>query len=91
MSDDNRLERIENKIDKLDDGVSELKVVAAGNLESLKAHMQRTLLLEQIVLPIEKKYQQVIGIGKFVGFVALVAGIVESIVLLLAYIRNIHV
>jgi hypothetical protein len=73
-----RLDRIENKIDDLNDKVGSIDVTLAVNTEQLKIHIHRTDLLEKAIVPLQKKEQMVEGVLKFVGIVSLVLGVVYT-------------
>lgn len=70
------LERIETKIDKLDDRLDAIDIRLAKYNKELEFHVARTTQLEDELSPIVKHVEQVRGASKFVGWVvALVAAI----------------
>jgi len=79
--DDNRLERIEVKLDDIVEHLSSIDVTLAEQHLSLKEHIRRTALLEQDLSPIKVHVNRVEGITKFVvimmGAVAAVSAIIE--------------
>lgn len=86
---DERLERIENKIDKLADRISSIDSTLAAQHEQLKVHIKRTDILEQQVVPLVKS--QVItksDIAKLIGIIAAIAAIVEGAVSLLTHLKH---
>jgi NurA-like 5'-3' nuclease len=58
---DERLLRIEDKIDRISDKISSIDVTLVSQHESLKEHMRRTELLEKAVEPIVPTF----AIGRF--------------------------
>ncbi len=63
---DHRLDRIEDKIDKIGDKIGAIDITLVAQHESLKHHIRRTEILEEIVKPIQPmlsliKYLPVIG------------------------------
>ncbi len=62
--DDQRLSRIETKLDKASDHLSSIDVTLAAQHESLKQHIKRTDELQTIVLPIQKHVILVNGVFK---------------------------
>lgn len=82
--------RIEEKIDKIIEIQTDMKVTLAGQAvtltsqhEDLQEHMRRTNLLEAQIKPIEKHVHMMQGAMKFLGAVAVVVGIIEGILKLL--------
>ena len=78
MSDD-RLNRIENKIDTLHDKVSSIDKTLAEQHISLKEHIKRTNLLEEEVRPIKKHVTMLQGAIKLVSLSAGIIAIVKII------------
>jgi iron uptake system EfeUOB component EfeO/EfeM len=73
------------KLDKIVDDITEIKVTLAKQAEQLEHHIYRTDLaedhikaLEDKISPIEKHVSQVSGILKFFGFVGILAGIAKA-------------
>jgi hypothetical protein len=52
--DDKRLERIEDKLDKITDTLSQHSAIHARNTTSLEDHIRRTELLEEALKPIKQ-------------------------------------
>lgn len=77
--DNNRLERVEEKLDKVVEHISSIDVTLAKQHISLKDHIRRTELLEQQVEPIKKHVNMVQGALKLIGLVSVCLGIVELI------------
>lgn len=80
--DDQRLERIENKLDKFGDHLAAIDVTLAAQHVSLETHIKRTELLEQEVKPIQKHVDMVNGALKLIGILAMIAAIIEAVYLL---------
>lgn len=87
MSIDLKLERIEDKIDKIGDRMSSIDTTLASQHISLQDHIRRTELLENAVEPIKKHVAMVHGALKLIGLVAMVLGGIEGIVALLTYLK----
>lgn len=80
------LERIEGKVDKLDERLDSAEKVAIKQEANLEKHMLRSDLLEQsqgdlkeAVKPILKIYTVAWGITKIVGAISLVVGTISGI------------
>lgn len=82
MADDKRLERIEDKIDKIGDKQSEMSATLSAQHISLQEHMRRTALLETAIKPIVRKISMAEGALKLIGILAAIATIIEAIRLL---------
>lgn len=76
MSDDKRLE---DKVDVVVEKIGEINVTLAKQSVILEEHVKRTNLLETKIEPIEKHVIMVHGILKFIGLLAVIAGIMEVI------------
>lgn len=83
-----KLERIENKLDRLVDQQGEIGVHIAEIKKDLKYHIKRTDLLEADVKPIKKHVSNVHAILKLVGMLSLLAGVAEGVVITLEYIKK---
>lgn len=67
--------RIEDKIDKISDDISEVKVTLARNTVSLEEHVKRTNILEARVEPMRKDIDMVKGAIALIGLLATIATI----------------
>jgi hypothetical protein len=76
---EDHLKVIETKIDKLDERLDKMANVQVEQAKDLEYHIKRTDLLEERVDPLFETQTQIIGILKFLGVVALVAGLIEVI------------
>lgn len=81
------LERIEDKVDKLDDRMNESEKISIRQEENLKLHMKRSDLLEasqdelkDSVKPIIKAYTVAWGITKIGAAMAVIIGAVVGII-----------
>ena len=72
---DDRLKRIEDKIDHIGDQQGEMNITLAKQHESLKSHMRRTAALEEIVLPLHKRSMMMDGAWKLIALLAMAAEI----------------
>lgn len=83
-----KLNQIENKIDKLDERLDKIDVTLAAQHESLKYHIKRTDLIESSLEPINTHVKNVQGALKLIGLVAVLAGIIEGLFVVLEYFKN---
>lgn len=83
-----KLDKIEIKLDKVVEKISAIDVTLASQHISLKEHIRRTELLEDDVAPLKKHDAMFMGALKLIGIVALCAGAIESIVILLEFLRK---
>jgi len=74
-----RLERIEIKVDKLSDSLGRIDSTLAAQHESLKEHMRRSYALEAQVEPLRNHVAMVNGVVKFLGLTSMVAAIASAI------------
>jgi hypothetical protein len=72
--------RLEAKVDKIMEKVSDIDVTLVTQGIILKEHIRRTQLLEEKVAPLEKHAVMTHGVLKFVGLIAILIGIIEGIV-----------
>lgn len=69
-----QLERIETKLDKVSEDITDIKITMTRNTASLEEHVRRTNILEKKVAPMWKTYITLAGI---VGLTFIVAAIIE--------------
>jgi len=88
------LERIESKLDKLSDTLSEQSVTLARNTATLELHVKRTDILEAHVLPLTAAHNRWVGAGKaaaaagaVIAALAGLLGIVEGAVHVVGHFR----
>lgn len=79
MSDDKRLERIEDKVDSINDHVAKVQTTLAEQHISLKEHMRRTALLEAEIRPIKRHVNHVEGAMKLLAAAALLGALIEVV------------
>ena len=79
MIDDKQGDRIEAKIDKLDDRQDRMELTQVAQHLELKEHTRRSTALEEIVLPLQKKVTRAEGALQLIGLIGIVAGIVDVI------------
>ncbi len=80
---DERIIRIEDKIDKLGDHLGRIDVTIASQHEVLKEHIRRTQAIEKVIEPHQKIYITGKGVLKICGLIAAsvtVAGICLEII-----------
>jgi len=85
MSND-RLDKLEEKIDKIQDNVHSIDKTLVVNTESLQQHMKRSDALEDYVKAVETKLEPVLkrntyidGVMLFLGYAGSIAAFVYSI------------
>lgn len=76
---ENPLNRIENKLDKITEDVTDIKVILAKQHVVLVEHESRSTKLEAIVLPIQRKITLFEGALKFIGAISILVAIAEGI------------
>ena len=74
---DDKLERIENKLDRVVDQIGEINETTAKQQVSLEYHIKRTDLLEKKLEPVEEHVNLVSSLFKIIAGIAVLAGIVE--------------
>lgn len=82
---DDRLERIENKLDKVVDQIGEINETTAKQQVSLDYHIKRTDLLEKKLEPVEAHVNLISSLFKIVASIAVLAGIVATILQIVEY------
>lgn len=82
---EDRIIRIENKIDRIGDRLLNIDVTLTAQHESLKHHILRTNLLEDQLKPIKNNHEVFKGIIKIVVFLGILAGIIECLLLYLRF------
>lgn len=94
MSDD-RLERLENKIDLIKEAaevvkerISSINTTLALQHQSLVEHIKRTEILEKAVIPLQTHMNTSSSMLKVLGFLALLAGGITGVVDLLKYLSG---
>lgn len=88
---DKRLDRLESKIDKIVDDISEIKITLGAQHVTLVEHTRRSTLAEENLgilrtelKPIQKHVAMVTGALKLIGLVSVVVGIIAGIVQIIA-------
>lgn len=85
---DDRIVRIEYKLDKVVDHLGNIDSTLAAQHESLKLHMKRSDMLEAQVEPLKAHVAMVSGALKLVGLITALCGGIEGVVILLEYLRK---
>lgn len=76
--DDNRLNRIESKIDTVTDKVDTINQILAQQHESLKYHIKRTDLLEQQIAPLRRHDINITFMIQLIIYIAAILGAIEA-------------
>lgn len=71
--------RLEDKIDKIVENVSEINVTLGKQATILDEHVRRSTNLEDRVEPLEKHMHMVQGVIKLLGLLGIFAAIIEVI------------
>lgn len=81
MSDnnENKFDKLDIKIDKIQDRLTSIDVTLAAQHESLKLHIKRTNLLEQKLRPVEDHVTVVHGVLKLLGLATVLLGIIQAL------------
>ena len=77
MSDEKRIDRIESKIDKIVERVSEIDKTLERNTASLEDHIRRTEILENDIRPVKRHVYMLEGILKLIGVLAMLAAVAK--------------
>lgn len=85
---DERLIRIEDKIDRLSESTASIDKTIAVQALQLKEHMRRTSLLEETIKPIVNHDAILMAALKLGSMLVGIAAITEAVVILLQYIRK---
>lgn len=73
------MQRIADKLDKIDDRLNSIDKTLAAQHVSIEEHIRRTNLLENDLKPVKRHVTMVEGVLKFLGALAMVAGLIEVI------------
>lgn len=76
---EDRLMRIEDKVDQVSEKLGEINVTLSAQHVSLKEHIRRTNILEKKIEPIEKHVTMIQGIAKLIILASAVAAIVMAL------------
>ncbi len=79
MNNDERLKRMEDKIDKVVDSVHEINITLAAQHISLETHIKRTNILEKKLEPVERHVSMVQGAIKLIMIVSAIAAAVVAL------------
>lgn len=74
------MSKVDEKLDKLQIDVTEIKTHLAVYNSQLEIHIKRSELLEQKLEPVEKHVNMVSGAIKLIGILAMLAAIIEVII-----------
>ena len=76
---EDRLIRVEDKVDAIKDSIAAINVTLSSQHEILKEHIHRTELLEKEIKPISLHVAMVTGVVKAVMIVASIAAGIEGV------------
>lgn len=86
--DDQRIVRIEDKIDSVKDILSSVNVTLASQHESLKEHMRRTELLEKQIAPIQRDLDTRKSLMRILGGFFVLIGVAAGIAEILEFFKK---
>lgn len=84
MKTNDRLEKIEVKLDKTLEHISEINVTLGKQHVSLEEHIRRTALLEAQMVPVKKHVDMLNGALKLVGVLSTVTALVGGVIKLVS-------
>lgn len=67
---DKRFDKLDEKLDKIGEDISEIKVVQAEQAVDLKYHIRRTDQIEEKLLPLVATKNKIEGAFKVIGMIA---------------------
>jgi hypothetical protein len=85
---ESKLDRIEGKVDKVYDKLSELNTITVKQQVILDEHVKRSTMLEDKMVPVEKHVARVDGALKLVGLIGVIAAIAESIAIVSEWLHK---
>jgi hypothetical protein len=88
MESNDRDVRIENKLDKISDQISEINVILASQHVSLVEHIRRTNILEDKIVPLEEKLIESKGLMKLGGILGGLLAAAVALAELIGYLRS---
>ncbi len=77
MSEDKRLERIENKIDDVNHRLGSIDTTLVAQHASIAEHIKRTRILESEFKPMRRKIHMAEGALAFISVIAVIATLVQ--------------
>ena len=83
MQDDNRLDRIENKLDHVIEKISSIDATLAKQQVGIDEHIKRSNILEAQMVPIQSRMTELRGAINLIKIIAVLAAIGESVKLIL--------
>lgn len=83
-----KLIRIEEKIDRMAEKISSIDTTLASQHESLKDHIRRTELLEHVVTPVVNHVTMFTGAIRFMLFIGSMCAMVESVIIFAEWLRK---
>jgi chromosome segregation ATPase len=93
MTDKKLLEKLDEKLDKVEERLNNIDITLAKNTQSLDEHIRRTELAEEAIViikdelkPIQKHVTQVHTILQAIGFISILVSIVAGIVKIFSYV-----
>lgn len=86
---ENKLNRIESKLDKVVEHISSIESTLAGQHVQLKEHIRRTELLETDMAPVKRHVNMINGIVKLFGLIAAGGAGFEGIAAIIKYLRGV--
>lgn len=86
---DERLGRMENKLDRIAERLSSIDGTLQAQHVSLAEHIRRTELLEDQIKPVERHVVMVQGALKLIGLMAVLGGILGAVIEFLSFVKDV--
>ena len=80
---DARFDKLDKKLDKISEDISEIKITQAEQAKDLRYHIKRTTQIENSLLPIVQAKHKLDGAFKVIGIIASIAGFVVAVLKLI--------
>jgi len=81
MSDwiETRFNKLDDKLENVASDVSDMKSIQIAQAKDIAHHISRTDALQDIVTPMAKRHQQMVGVLKFVAFLISLGGLLKLV------------
>jgi hypothetical protein len=79
MEEQKQLEKIDEKLEKIDNHLTKIDITLVSQHLSLEEHHKRSTMLEEIVLPIQRKVTLFEGGLKVLGAIVLILSVVAGL------------
>lgn len=83
-----RFDKVDAKLEKIDARLDDIHITQVAQAKDINHHIERTDTLQNIVMPLQKKYEQGIGAIKLLGFIISCAALFEAAAAVLSYLHK---